>query len=115
MMRNSTIELWLVDLEKCATPLETIERAVPRLTADDLERANTITGRRERRDRLAAYTALRILLERMAGPSVRGRPFVRAAGGKPRLDVGKAEFSLSHIDGLALIGISSNAPAWRRP
>lgn len=110
MMRNSTIELWLVDLEKSATPLETIERAVPRLTADDLERANTITGRRERRDRLAAYTALRILLERMAGPSVRGRPFVRAAGGKPRLDVGKAEFSLSHIDGLALIGISSTLP-----
>jgi 4'-phosphopantetheinyl transferase len=110
MMRNSTIELWLVDLEKSATPLETIERAVPRLTADDLERANTITGRRERRDRLAAYTALRILLERMAGPSVRGRPFVRAAGGKPRLDVGKTEFSLSHIDGLALIGISSTLP-----
>jgi 4'-phosphopantetheinyl transferase len=110
MTQNSTIELWLVDLKKCAKPLETIERAVPRLAADDLERADAISDPRERRDRLAAYTALRILLERLAGSGVRGRPFVRTSGGKPRLDIGTAEFSLSHIDGLALIGVSSTHP-----
>ena len=110
MKQTSTIELWLVDLEKCAKPLEKIERVVPRLTADDLERADAISDPRERRHRLAAYTALRMLLERLAGSGVRGRPFVRTSGGKPRLDVGKAEFSLSHIDGLALIGVSSTHP-----
>ena len=62
MTQNSTIELWLVDLEKSAKALDAIERAVPRLTADDLERADAIADRRARRDRLAAYTALRILL-----------------------------------------------------
>jgi len=110
MTQNSTIELWLVDLEKSAKALDAIERAVPRLTADDLERADAIADRRARRDRLAAYTALRILLERIAGAGVRGRPFMRTAGGKPRLDCGTAEFSLSHIEGLALIGISSTYP-----
>jgi 4'-phosphopantetheinyl transferase len=102
--------LWLVDLEKCAKPLDALERAVPRLSADDMDRAGVIDDIRERRHRLAAYTALRVLLERVAGTSVRGERFVRTAGGKPRLPSGSPEFSLSHIDGLALIGISSGLP-----
>ena len=92
-----------------------LERNVPRLAVDDRKRADAIRDPRERRHRLTAYTALRILLERIAGPGVRGRAFVRSAGGKPRLDAGGAEFSLSHIEGLALIGVSSALPPRRRP
>lgn len=104
------MELWLVDLEKCAEPLAWLERAVPRLAADDHDRAGAIADLRERRHRLAAHSALRILLERIAGPAVRGRALVRPPGGKPWLEAGGAEFSLSHIDGLALIGVSSARP-----
>lgn len=107
---GSAMELWLVDLEKCAEPLAWLERAVPRLTADDHDRAAAIADLRERRHRLAAHSALRILLERIAGPAVRGRVLVRPPGGKPWLEAGGAEFSLSHSDGLALIGVSSALP-----
>ncbi len=113
MTRTQTsagIELWLVDLENCAAALSLHERDAQVLAADERARAQAIGDARERGHRLAAYTALRVLLERMAGPGVRGRPFVRAPGGKPSLDLGGAEFSLSHIDGLALIGLSPALP-----
>jgi len=107
---NPAIELWLVDLEACATALEALERDTPRLADDDRERADTIGDPRERRHRLAAYTALRVLLERMVGAGVRGRPLVRSPGGKPRLGEGGVEFSLSHTEGLALIGVTRGLP-----
>lgn len=110
MRTRSDIEIWLVDLEKSAQALETLEKDTPRLAADECKRANAIGDLRERRHRLATYTALRIVLERIAGPGVRGLPFARHPGGKPRLDLGDAEFSLAHIDGLALIGVSSKPP-----
>jgi 4'-phosphopantetheinyl transferase len=105
-LTSDVIELWLVDLEKSAEPLASLERAVPRLSADDLSRAESIADVRDRRHRLAAYTALRILLERVAGLDVRCAPFVRTGSGKPHLASGSPQFSLSHIDGLALVGIS---------
>lgn len=110
MQTSSVVELWLVDIERCAEALQVLEGDTPRLTPDEYERANAISDPRERHQRLVTYTALRILLERISGPSVRGRPFQRSAGGKPRLDPGGAEFSLSHIDGLALIGVSPTLP-----
>jgi len=110
MQTRSDIEIWLVDLEKSVEALEMLERDGRRLAADEYDRANAIKDPRERRHRLATYTALRVILERIAGPGVRGLPFVRRPGGKPRLDLGGAEFSLSHIDGLALIGVSSALP-----
>lgn len=110
MPTRSDIEIWLVDLEKSAQALETLEKDTPRLAADECRRANAIGDLRERRHRLATYTALRIVLERVAGNGVRGLPFARHRGGKPRLDLGGAEFSLAHIDGLALIGVSSKLP-----
>ncbi len=103
---DTAIELWLVDLERCAAALEEYERDVPRLAADDLDRAGAIRDDHERRHRLAAHTALRVLLERMAGAGVRRQPFVRGPGGKPRLDDGSVAFSLSHTQGLALIGVT---------
>jgi len=110
MQTRSDIEIWLVDLEKSAEALERLESDARRLAADEYDRANAINGVRERRHRLATYTALRIILERIAGPGVRGLPFARHPGGKPRLDLGGIEFSLAHIDGLALIGVSSKLP-----
>ena len=110
MPTRSDIEIWLVDLEKSAEALARLEDDARRLAADEYDRANAINDVRERRHRLAADTALRIILERIAGPGVRGLPFVRRPGGKPRLDLGGAEFSLAHIEGLALIGVSSRLP-----
>lgn len=99
-------ELWLVDLEAAAPALEALERDAPRLSADDRARALRLGDPSERRWRLAAYTALRVVLERVAGPEVRGARFVRAPAGKPRLAVGDISFSLSHTEGLALIGVA---------
>lgn len=107
---NTIIELWLVDLEQCAAGLEALERDAPRLADDDRDRAGAIGDLRERRHRLTAYTALRVLLERVVGAGVRGRPFVRGPGGKPRIEEGGAEFSVSHTQGLALIGVTRALP-----
>lgn len=110
MQTRSDIEIWLVDLEKSAEALEMLEGGARRLAADEYDRINAINDPRERRHRLATYIALRIVLERIAGPGVRGLPYKRRPGGKPRLDLDGAEFSLSHVDGLALIGVSSALP-----
>lgn len=99
-------ELWLVDLEAAAPALEALERDRPCLSADDRARALRLSDARERRHRLAAYTALRVVLERAAGPEVRGARFLRGPAGKPRLHMRDTSFSLSHTEGLALIGVA---------
>jgi 4'-phosphopantetheinyl transferase len=99
-------ELWLVDLEAVAPALEALERDVPRLPADDRDRAGRLSDQRERRQRLAAYVALRVLLERVDGSGVRGQRFIRPPGGKPRLRAAGPDFSLSHAGSLALIGVA---------
>jgi 4'-phosphopantetheinyl transferase len=98
------MELWLVDLETSAPALEALERDVPRLCADDRDRALRLSDTRERRRRLAAYMALRVVLERMGGAEMRGQRFIRSPGGRPHLRTGPS-FSLSHTGGLALIGV----------
>jgi 4'-phosphopantetheinyl transferase len=101
------IELWLVDLEQAAPSLEALERAAPRLSPDDRARARALADPRERRHRLAAYAALRVAIERIAGPQVRGVGFACSPGGKPRLPgEDQVGFSLSHSNGLALIGVT---------
>ena len=100
------MELWLVDLEAAAPALEALERDVPRLSADDRGRAGRLSDPRERGHRLAAYTALRAVLERMGGAGVRGQRFIRSSGGKPRLRAAGPTFSLSHTGSLALIGVA---------
>jgi 4'-phosphopantetheinyl transferase len=99
-------ELWLVDLEEVGPALEALERQTPRLSSDDRQRAMRLSDLRDRRHRLAAYTALRIALERAAGPQVRGVAFVHAPGGKPSLAGMSPAFSLSHTQGVALIGVA---------
>ena len=104
------IELWLVDCDRCSTVLELIERDLPRLSAGDRARVQAIGDPRERSRRLTAYTALRLLIERIAGPAVRRRPIVRASGSKPVLGGRGAEFNLSHTEEYALIAVSRGQP-----
>lgn len=99
-------ELWLVDLDAAGPVLAALERDHPRLTAADRARARRLRDSRERRRRLAAYAALRIVLERVAGPGVRGRRIVRPPGDRPRLAAAGPHFSLSHAGGWALIGVA---------
>jgi len=102
------MELWLVDLEAAAPALEALEREVPRLSADDRDRAGRLADAHERRKRLAAYTALRVVLERMGGAGVRGQRLIRPPGGKPRLRAADPIFSLAHTGGLAIIGVAQS-------
>jgi 4'-phosphopantetheinyl transferase len=99
-------ELWLVDLNQAAPALEALEHATPRLGPDDRARALRAADVHEQRQRLAAYMALRILLERACGPAIRGRKLLRGPSGKPHLGPDAPAFSLAHIDGLALIAMA---------
>jgi len=99
-------KLWLVDLNAAAPALAAVERETPRLSREDRERAMALHNARERQHRLAAYTALRVALESMAGVRTRQRAFRRSAAGRPYLTGIAAPFSLSHTDGLALIGVA---------
>lgn len=120
MQADSRIELWLVDLARCAPALDELERQTPRLADGDRERAGAIRDGVARRERIAAHIALRAVLERVAGAGVRCRPLVRPQGSAPRLAGGGARFSLSHTEGFALIGLAATLPIgvdveWTRP
>ena len=100
------MDLWLVDLEGSARGLEALERETPRLGADERSRAQRLRDPAEQRYRLAAYTALRIVLERVGGPRLRGRPLIRTPAGKPGLGAEAPSFNLAHTGGMALIGVT---------
>ena len=73
--------------------------------------ADAIADLRERRHRLAAYTALTALARaRSRDLACAAVPSCAMPGGKPRLAAGGAEFSLAHARPLALIGVSSRLP-----
>jgi 4'-phosphopantetheinyl transferase len=100
------MQLWLVELDAAAPALEALECDLPRLSADDRDRVGRLSDAREQRHRLAAYMALRVVLERWGGAQVRGQRFIRSSSGKPRLGTAGPAFSLSHSGGLALIGVA---------
>jgi 4'-phosphopantetheinyl transferase len=99
-------EIWLIDMQRSAPVLAELEREAPRLTPQDRRRTSAIQDPHKRHERIAIATALRILLERMAGPQAAKAPFAAGAAGKPRLADGSVQFSLSHIQGYALIGLT---------
>lgn len=115
-------ELVLVDLATCRDLLFEIERETPRLSDEDETRINRLADPEARADRRAAHIALRVMLERFAGPCVRTRPYRLSAHGKPHLVFEESEasmgaqsrlppqFSLSHTQRLALIGVSTSGP-----
>lgn len=105
-MPAEPIDLWLVKLDASAAALEAIERKTPRLSDEDRARAATFP---DARTRLAAYCALRLIIERTAGASVRTQPFARDRSGKPRLDGAGIAFNLAHTHAFALIAVTRQA------
>lgn len=103
-------ELWLVDLDKAESALDTLEATTPRLSSDMQDRINRMADTATRRERRLAHIALRILLEARLGPRIRGMPFTRTAQDKPSLAGVAAAFSLSHTRGLALIALAEHDP-----
>lgn len=83
-----------------------MERRTPRLSDADRDRASAFTGTRVADEWIATHVALRLLLERAAGPQWRRATLVRTSKGKPRLDGAPVSFSLSHAPGVALIGLA---------
>jgi len=109
-MASDSVELWLVDLDACGPAIQALERDTPRLSAEDRERASRVPQPQEAARRLTAYIALRVAIERMGGAGVRGQAFVRSPAGKPRLDGVSVQFSLSHAEDFALIGVTRAQP-----
>jgi 4'-phosphopantetheinyl transferase len=101
------VELWRVDLAATADALQTIEHRTARLSAEDQQRAAAFSDDAVREEWLASRIALRLLIERMIGPSWRGVAFAREERGRPHLEGAPVSFSLSHAPGLALIGIAT--------
>ncbi len=111
------IELWHVDLVEAADGLLAMEQDAPRLSDDDCARVQTMFGdeagrSRVRRERLATYVALRLVVEQAhaesdGAPAELSRvPFVRTMEGRPSLPGFRGDFSLSHVAGHALIGVA---------
>lgn len=114
---NGTIVV-LIDLAGTLAALESAEAATPRLAADEVARYQNLCSSRGAVDAAlwrAAHIALRMLLERYAGPGVRGQAYATEPGGRPRLLLTGAQraaphFSLSHAGAYALIAVSDVAP-----
>lgn len=104
---QSTAELWCVDLNAAAPALLAAELATPRLCQLDRARASAFSDAVVRAEWTATHIALRLLIERAAGPRWRGVTLTRGGRGKPHLDGAPLSFSLSHAPGLALIAIAS--------
>ncbi|MFA5950351.1 MAG: hypothetical protein WC807_08715 [Hyphomicrobium sp.] len=100
-------ELWLVDLAAAALALEALECETPRLSSVDEQRLAATADVSARRERRASHIALRLCLERIAGPAARGVPYTFSSSGKPWLAGTGVSFSLSHIPGRALIGVTT--------
>ncbi len=99
-------ELWCVDLAAAGSALREMEERSHRLSDWDLRHATTIADPEAAAQWLAAHAALRLLLERGVGSRWRGVPFVRRPNARPRLEGAPVAFSLSHVAGLALIGLA---------
>lgn len=101
-----SVELWCADLRAAAPALREMEGRTPRLSDWDRQNAATFADADAAADWLATRVALRLLLERAVGARWRRVPFARAEHGKPHLPGAPVVFSLSHVPGLALIGLA---------
>ncbi len=106
MNGTQTTELWCIDLAAAAPALRAIEQRTPRLCPADHTRAAAFSDADVREEWLATHIALRLLIERAAGPHWRCVPFDRSERGKPHLGGASLAFSLSHAPSLALIGLA---------
>lgn len=119
-------EVWFADLGRHLIAIEDEERHRPRLSPDEIVRAERISDPDQRRLWRASHIALRDILERSCGPAVRRVPFVSKVGGRPELapeiapelarefgtgaEATALSFSLSHAADVALVGISRTGP-----
>jgi 4'-phosphopantetheinyl transferase len=108
-------EVWFAGLGRHLSAVEDEERRCPRLSPDEVVRAERIDDPDRRRLWRASHIALRECLERICGPAIRRVPFVSKAGGRPELapelqEAAEISFSLSHTTDVALIGISRSGP-----
>ncbi len=103
---NGPVELWFVDLAASAAALDASEAKCARLSANELQRIAASVTPAAGFQRRAAYIALRVLIERMWGPSWRAVPYSLTGSGKPILPGISGGFSLAHVDRFALIGLS---------
>lgn len=102
------VELWLVDVERAGPALTALEELTPRLSDDERERAAALGKSGE--DWRLIRVALRVLLERAVGQTLRGLPFRTDPRGKPALPwPAGIEFSLSHTGRHGLIAIAREA------
>ena len=102
---TATTEVWLVDCVRSADTLDAEEAKSQRLSDDEIGRGRRIPGDLDRRIWRASHIALRLLVERWAGPTLRRVPFDFTPGGRPELPRPAPAFSLSHSGSLALIGL----------
>lgn len=103
-------EIWFVDLDAAAALLEEIEAEHQVLSDAEIGHAASMTSGPRARDLWRwSHIALRVALERWAGPDVRGQRFMLGSRGKPALPGSGPEFSLAHSGGAALIGLSPRA------
>lgn len=115
---SSEIEIVSVDLSEARAALEAEEQHTPRLAPDEtarFERKAAALGLEEAHQWRAAHIALRLVLERCSGPTLRGVAYDLSQAGRPcvpkSLDVnGAVEFSLTHAGSIALIAISRRGP-----
>ncbi|MGH6817031.1 MAG: 4'-phosphopantetheinyl transferase family protein [Hyphomicrobiaceae bacterium] len=100
-------EVWLLDVAASAAALDEMERRDPHLPSDEKERAAAVGGCPSRAAvRRACRIALRLLIERCAGPDPARRPFAYGRTGKPYLPDTAVHFNLSHRQDIALIALS---------
>ena len=95
------LALWCVTLEGDAT------LDLEQLSAEERLRASRFVHRRDARRFVLAHAALRRLLAAELGCDASDVAIVVDPGGKPRLQGGELEFSLSRSDGFALVALSS--------
>lgn len=101
------LDVWLADLRALQTPLADLDARDPLLAPDERAPASASAPVpiSASLDRLTARRALRLLIERTFGPQYREIPLVRGPRGKPRLEGLPGDFSVSHANGFALIGL----------
>jgi 4'-phosphopantetheinyl transferase len=102
----SAPELWCVDLSAASDALHTLESRTVRLAEQDRQTASSMSDQGAAREWLATHIALRLLLERAVGARWRGVPLTRKSGVRPYLEGASIAFSLSHVDGVALIALA---------
>lgn len=103
-------QVWCIDVRAAGAALLALEAETPRLSDEDVARADRIADTAARREWMAAHVALRLVLERELGRALRRTPFVREAAGRPSLPRSDVAFSLAHAAGHALIATAPSLP-----